>query len=88
MALESLAEKTVRLIKFLGKHHGCEVKVNIITDNKVKKNIVRREISWSKATERYGVQTHTFFVYEGMKELGEYKEKLNEVQRKLDIVFG
>lgn len=73
---------------FMGKTHNCEVSVKIITDKKVKPNIVRREVSWSKATEQYGVQTHTFFIYEGMSELGEYKEKLNEAQRKLDIIFG
>lgn len=86
-----MAEATAKLIAFMGRTHGCEVTTKDIfrKDSEGKnKEIVRREVTWSKDTVRAGAQEYTFMVYEGMSEPVEQTELLKNAQRKLDIIFG
>lgn len=85
MTLESLAEKTVRLIKFMGVTNKCVVTV---TEGGTWENSYYC-ITWSKDCHDDGeTQTVCFFVYERMKNKKEVDQILVTVQRRMDIMFG
>ena len=62
----NMAEATAKLIAFMGRTHGCEVTTkDIFRKNSEGKNkeIVRREVTWSKDTVRAGKEGHTCIIY-------------------------
>lgn len=83
MALESLAEKTVRLIKFMGVTNKCAVTV---TEGGVWESCYYC-VTWSKNCNGK-VQKVSFFVYERMKKNKEVYQILTTVQNSLDKIFG
>lgn len=85
MTLPTMADKTVRLVSFLGTVNNCQVSTKT---GGMDKNTYT-EITWSKDPYKTGEPVSVnFFVYDRMSNRKEVDNILEQAQLQLDTMFG